>query len=342
MKIKLIQNIIDIIRNKSLKQKYKELEITIDFLSEYIDFDINITQQIKNRKIISNKTYIKDKNDLQNYLNSIDATKLPAVRGTLRNLQLNQAEFSYKMIQKIEHDTGIKLFMDYGSLLGAVRHKGFIPWDDDMDFCLMRKDYQRLLQYAQSGIYFDTTDWTTLEEGILSALKQYPNQIIWVRIAQALRCYYGTIQNFVWFDIFALDYYKDEFNTIMLQNYVNEVKEKTANFKNTKEWYDFYNKELEKSDFIVDDSDTVSYGIDNYTFYAYTIKDSRRKTDIFPLRKMAFENYEFYVPNKPEICLKSIYNNFQEIPYNIDYGHHYNKLVKYGIKLEEPIQINLE
>lgn len=47
---------------------------------------------------------------------------------------------------------GIKYFADWGTLLGSVRHNGFIPWDDDLDVGMLRDDYTRFLDIAKKDL----------------------------------------------------------------------------------------------------------------------------------------------------------------------------------------------
>ena len=68
------------------------------------------------------------------------------VEMNLRDIQLE----SLKVLKKIDNVCNalkIKYFLLYGSLLGAVRHEGFIPWDDDLDIGMLEKDYNTLMNF---------------------------------------------------------------------------------------------------------------------------------------------------------------------------------------------------
>lgn len=60
----------------------------------------------------------------------------------VQNLQLG-------IIDKMDSfclENNIRYFLAYGTLIGAIRHEGFIPWDDDIDVWMLRPDYDRFLE----------------------------------------------------------------------------------------------------------------------------------------------------------------------------------------------------
>lgn len=57
-----------------------------------------------------------------------------------------------QVIHQICQRHSLRWFACWGTLLGAVRHKGFIPWDDDIDICMLRSDYNRFLQVARAEL----------------------------------------------------------------------------------------------------------------------------------------------------------------------------------------------
>lgn len=119
---------------------------------------------VNNRiKELSNKInvlekHLSDLNDKNDYLfycsqnvsgESIEETKrrvflnMPKADGDVRLLQKGSA-YILRKLNDICDKNNINFFLDWGTLLGAERHHGFIPWDDDIDIGMLRNDYWKL------------------------------------------------------------------------------------------------------------------------------------------------------------------------------------------------------
>lgn len=124
----------------------------------------------------------------------------------LRQVQLTQLEIANE-IKRVCDENEIDYFMDGGTLIGAVRHKGFIPWDDDMDFGMIREQYEKFLTIAPEKLkkqYFLQTWYSDTGYGLPFA-KVRKNETLYVEeITEKCKCHQG-----VFVDIFPYDYLPD-------------------------------------------------------------------------------------------------------------------------------------
>lgn len=125
----------------------------------------------------------------------------------LRKIQLLQLDIALE-VKRICEKNNIQYFLDSGTLLGAVRHGGFIPWDDDLDIAMLREDYERFIKIAPKELsdkyFLQNTD---TDEGFgYTFSKVRLNGTHYVeKIAQYAKCHDG-----IYIDIFPYDNMPDD------------------------------------------------------------------------------------------------------------------------------------
>lgn len=144
-----------------------------------------------------------------------------------------------EILQKIEEvckALNISFYADWGTLLGTVRHHGFVPWDDDMDICMKRPDYNKFLMHAKEYL---PKDYLLLH---VSTSSEVTNMLCRVTNGNAIRIDDETLRRFHGFpyvagvDIFPIDYIPMDKEAEQFQKDVVKIINETMNLFNSEEY----------------------------------------------------------------------------------------------------------
>lgn len=243
----------------------------------------------------------------------IDITKVPPAQGLLRDIQLANLALLKELAYVCEKNN-FKYILDAGTLLGAVRHTGFIPWDDDIDILMFREDYEKIVSAFKN---------TTRNSDIYAEYHRDKdtNSQYFIKIKHKKCPFLGV-------DIFPLDSYGKHLSLkeqLIATNKICKIlkhlkKEINPNISN-KETKTILTKTMKEKILLssTNENGDFVYGVD----FAHKLKNWFLDRDIvLPLRKIQFEDSEYTTVNKPKEFLKNIYGDYMKYPKKMKILHY--------------------
>ena len=119
----------------------------------------------------------------------------------LRKLQLVELE-NIKIFSEICDKHGLRYFLIGGTMLGAIRHQGFIPWDDDVDVGMPRPDYEKFIRLVRKEL---PKGYSFLNYRLNKEYKRYFSRIVNNTVSIVNSSNTRTIVENAWIDIFPFD-----------------------------------------------------------------------------------------------------------------------------------------
>ena len=249
------------------------------------------------RKVVG---YDESINALFYYMNHLhNIAEFPKATGDLRLLQVADVSL-LQIIDIICQNNNLEYWMDSGTLLGSVRHGGFIPWDDDTDLCMDRENYlkaREILPVVCAKYGIEAREAENCRGG-------------WIGIG------YKHRDTGIWVDILPVDY-SDIDLTIpekkkMLENEVHLYHKKYQRKMRTNPDMDAllrFKKKIIPS--ICDKSQAKSI-VTASEFWPSTVL--YQYTDVFPLKRMDFDGVPLLAPNNCVNYLNAYYGDYTQFP----------------------------
>jgi len=237
-----------------------------------------------------------------------------------------------KIIHKICEDNNIRYAICGGTLIGAVRHKGFIPWDDDFDIIMPREDFNKFLD-----VWRDFSQYKISKNGDKDYYKVSTPAKIHnsnTRVVEFGEVENGIGENFitqgVFVDIFPIDLYPDNFIGKLINKYLGKLNMKKAESQFSMNLRPRFTR-LVIHAFKYIPKKIIDMLIDYGIKYIYTHSNKNIKVGygvetainnlwvdpkvIFPFKKnMLINDFYFYAPANSDEYLKHRFGDYMKLP----------------------------
>lgn len=246
----------------------------------------------------------------------------------VRNIQLEILDEVVKVCQKYN----INYFLCSGTLLGAIRHKGFIPWDDDIDIAMNQKDYYNFIEIAKKELSekFEIDCYTTNPKCSFSFTKVRKKNTVYIEKKEGLKA--GNYnKKGIWIDIFC---YNNAYNDMQNNNKIFQKCRRIFTFINIKLKTNYYNASFYKKiiykiflklvtikyltnkliKITTENKDNDSEFMCNFGGNLSFEKETIKREQIYPLSVVEFCGKKYNAPKNPDYYLKHLYGNYLKLP----------------------------
>lgn len=282
--------------------------------------------RIKHQKFISDyykRKYISEYQKSHYLIDHINPKDLLPAKGYMRMRQLKMVAFASEVIEMLS-SINIHPFLIAGNLLGYIRHSGFVPWDDDMDFGLMRDEYDAVINFCKNN--FKVCVFTEQEasknsewEWIDKTTKDNKNQYILFLYSNMMQISKGTsCLDRCTVDFFGFDRYKREYSFEKHKEVIDEMLMELNDVMFEDKKMEIVKKfMIRERKYIDEKGENIYYSLDDFCAYIFKNNNWMKDNQIFPLRKVDYEGYNFYIPYDEKTFIQFAYKNYKEIPEDV-------------------------